>query len=170
MACNGDTFTSLFLLKRQYFFIFMIIQYHHYHHGVLPDGRSFTANAGTKVTVPSKGRSSTANSETKIEFLLGINRCGSFQLRSAPHSLYNIWRDLKRSEKISGTPMWRWGEWIWLTGPSELHWNSPQGLNISSIRVFDQIKDSEIPITLRLLSYRRRLKFLRVILKTLTVI
>ena len=36
-----------------------------------------------------------------------------------------------------------------LTGPSGLHWNSPQGLNISSIRVFDQIRDPEIPITLR---------------------
>ena len=27
--------------------------------------------------------------------------------------------------------------------------NSPQGLNISSIRVFEQIRDPEIPITLR---------------------
>ena len=29
------------------------------------------------------------------------------------------------------------------------HRNSPQGLNISSIRVFDQIRDPEIEITLR---------------------
>ena len=29
------------------------------------------------------------------------------------------------------------------------HQNSPQGLNISSIRVFDQIRDPEIPINLR---------------------
>ena len=42
----------------------------------------------------------------------------------------------------------RWGEWIWLTGPSGLHRNSPQGLNISSIRVFDQIRDPESPIPL----------------------
>ena len=41
----------------------------------------------------------------------------------------------------------RWGEWIWLTGPSGLHLNSPQGSNISSIRVFEQIRDPEIPIT-----------------------
>ena len=38
---------------------------------------------------------------------------------------------------------------IWLTEPSELHRNSPQGLNISSIRVFDQSRDPEIPINLR---------------------
>ena len=37
--------------------------------------------------------------------------------------------------------------------------NSPQGLNISSIRVFDLIRDQEIPITLRL---SRELKFLQV--------
>ena len=38
--------------------------------------------------------------------------------------------------------------WIWLTGPSGLYRNSPQGLNISSIRVFEQIRDPEIPINL----------------------
>ena len=36
-----------------------------------------------------------------------------------------------------------------VTGPSGLHRNSPQELNISSIRVFDQVRDPEIPITLR---------------------
>ena len=52
------------------------------------------------------------------------------------------------SEKNPGAPMWRWGEWIWLAVPSGLHRNSPQGLNVSSIRIFDQIRDPEIPITL----------------------
>ena len=47
--------------------------------------------------------------------------------------------------------MWRWGEWIWLTGPSGLHLNSPYGLNISSIRVFDQIRDPETQSTFTLL-------------------
>ena len=61
-------------------------------------------------------------------------RCGSFPLLSATHSVFSIWTDLKRSEKIPGAPVWRWGEWIWLTGLSGLHRNSPQGLNISSIR------------------------------------
>ena len=56
---------------------------------------------------------------------------------------------LNRSEKMPGAPAWRWGEWIWLTGPSGLHRNSPHGLNISSIRVFDEISDPEIPITHR---------------------
>ena len=50
-----------------------------------------------------------------------MNRCSSFPLLSAPHSLL-------ASEKIPGAPMWRWGEWIWLTVPSRLQ-NSPQGLN-----------------------------------------
>ena len=54
----------------------------------------------------------------------------------------HIWKDPR------GTT-WRWREWIWLTGPSELHRNSPQGLNISSIGVFGQISDPEIPINLR---------------------
>ena len=80
---------------------------------------------------------------------LGLNRCDSFPLLSAPHSLFNVWKDLKRSEKIPGAPVWRWGVWIWLTGPCGLHQNSPQELNISSIKAFDQIRDPDIPITLR---------------------
>ena len=77
-----------------------------------------------------------------------MNRCGSFPLHSVPHSLFSIWTNIKRSVKIPGALAWRWVEWIWLTGPSGLHRNSQQGLNISSIRVFDQIRDPEIPITL----------------------
>ena len=124
-----------------YYMLHYIILYHHQ--------RSFTANSGTKAAVPPKVRSSTANSATKVAVVLGMNRCSNFLLLSAPHSLFSIWTDLKRSEKIPGTPAWSWGEWIWLTGPSGLHRNSPQGLNVSSIRVFDQIRDPEIPITLR---------------------
>ena len=86
---------------------------------------------------------------TRIAVLLRMNRCGGFLLLSTPHSLFSIWTDLKRTEKIPGAPSWGWWEWIWLTGPFELHRNSPQGLNISSIRVFDQIRDPKIPITLR---------------------
>ena len=78
-----------------------------------------------------------------------MNKCGNFPLLSAPHSLFSIWTDLKRSEKIPGASARRWGEWIWLTELSGLHRNSPQGLNISSIRVFDQIREQEIPIILR---------------------
>ena len=69
---------------------------HHYHHqSVLP-----------------KGRSSTANSGTNVAFLIGMNRWGSFTLLSAPQSLFSVWTDLKRSEKITGALAWRWGEWI----------------------------------------------------------
>ena len=85
-----------------------------------------------------EGKSSTENSGTQAAVLPGMIRCGSFPLFSALHSLFRTWRDLKRSEIIPGSPTWRWGEWIWLTGPSRLHQNSPQGLNISCI-----------PITLR---------------------
>ena len=42
-------------------------------------------------------------------------------------TLFSIWTDLKRSEKISGAPTRRWEEWIWLTGPSRLYRNSPHG-------------------------------------------
>ena len=116
---------------------------------ILLKDRFFTANSGTKSAVLLKGRSSTANSENQTAVLLGMDRCGSFPLLSATHSLFSIWTDLKRSEKIPVAPTWRWGEWIWLTGPSGLHRNSPQGLNIVSIRGFDQIRDPEIPINLR---------------------
>ena len=109
--------------------------YVYHHQSVLPNGRSFTANAGSKVSVLSKGRSSPANSGSKVVDLLGINRCDSFPLFSTHHSLFSISTDLKRSEKIPGTSTWRWGEWFWLIGPIGLHRNSPQGLNISSIRV-----------------------------------
>ena len=123
-----------------YILSYITIINHLHHQNVLPKDRSFTVNSGTKAVVLPKDRSSTANSGTKVSVLLGMYRCGSFTLLSAPHSLFSIWTDLKRSEKIPG--------WIWLTGPTRLHRNSPQWLNIISIRVFDQIRDPEIPITL----------------------
>ena len=54
---------------------------------VLPNGKSFSANAGTKVAV-----------------LLEMNRCDSFPLLSAPHSLSlaseQTLKDLKRSQGL----------------------------------------------------------------------
>ena len=88
---------------------------------------------GTNAAVLLKGRSSTANSGTKCCIFLGMNRCVTFPLLTALHSLFSIWTDLKWSEKISGAPTWRCGEWIWLTGPSGFHRNSPQRLNIITI-------------------------------------
>ena len=123
------------------------LTYHHHHQSVLPKGRSFPANAGTKAEVLLKGRSSTANSETKAAVLPGMNRYGRFLLLSAPHlslaseQTLTIWKDLR------GTDV-EVRRWIWLTGPSGLHRNSPLGLNISSTRVFDQIRVPEIPISL----------------------
>ena len=76
----------------------------------------------------------TANSGTKAAFYQGW--IGAVASRCVLHpTLFSIWTVLKRSEKIPGAPTWRWGKWIWLTGPSGLHRNSPHGLNISSIRV-----------------------------------
>ena len=62
----------------------------HNHQSVLPKGRSFTANSGTKAAVLPKGKSYTANSGTNVAVLLGMNRCGDFPLLSAPHSLFSI--------------------------------------------------------------------------------
>ena len=71
------------------------ITFHHHHQSVLPKGRSFTANSGTKAAILPKGRTSMVNSGTKVAVLLGMNRCDSFPLLSAPHSLFSIWTNLK---------------------------------------------------------------------------
>ena len=68
---------------------------------------------------------------------------------TAPHSPFRIWTEPKRSEKIPGAPVRRWGEWIWLTESSGLYRNSRQVLNISFIKVFDQIRDPEIPLWIK---------------------
>ena len=120
-----------------------------YHQNCLLKDRYFTASAGLKAVALPKADLPPQTQEPRLQFYLELNRCGSFPLLYAPHSLFSIWIDFKRSEKISGSQTWKWGEWIWLTGPSGLHQNSLQGLNISSIMVFDQIRDPEIPITLR---------------------
>ena len=99
----------------------------HHHHECSAQGQVFHCKLITRVAVLPTGRSSTANTITKVAVLLGMNRCDSFPLISAPHFLFGIWTDFKSSEKIPGTPTWRWGEWIWLTGPSRLHQNSPIG-------------------------------------------
>ena len=123
--------------------------YHIHYHECSAQGQVLHCKRRNLVCSSAEGRSSTTNSGTKAAVLLGMNRCGSFPFLSAYHSLFSIWIDHKRSEKIPEAPTWWWGEWLWLTGPSGLHQNSPQGLNISSIRVFDQIRHLEIPITLR---------------------
>ena len=91
-----------------------------------------------------EGRSSTANSGTKAAVLSGMNRCGSFPLLSTPLPLASE-QTLKDPR---GTNVVVWGvdlvNWALRTS----YRNSRQGLNISSIRVFDQIRDPETPITL----------------------
>ena len=69
------------------------------------------------------------NSGTKAAVLLGMNSCGRFLLLSAPHFLFSIWTDLKRSLGYQhGGEESDLATWALRT--------SPQGLNISSIRVF----------------------------------
>ena len=63
-----------------------------------------------------------------------MNRFGSFQLLSAPHHLFSFWTDLKKSEKSPEAPTWRWGECIWLIGPSGLYRNSRLGLEYHVVR------------------------------------
>ena len=110
-----------------------------------------------------EGRFSTAISGTKAAVLPRRNRRGSFLLLSAPHSLFSIWTDLKWSGKIPGAPAWRWLDLTnWALRTSR---NSPQVQNISSIRVFDQIRDPEIPITFRPLIYSRCWNFYRLFMK-----
>ena len=59
---------------------------------ILSKGNSFTANSRTKAVVLVKGRSSTANSGAQAAVLLGMDRCSSFTLLSAPHSLSHLKR------------------------------------------------------------------------------
>ena len=118
-------------------------RHHHHHHQCSAQKHCKRRNLGCS---SAEGRSSTGNSGTKAA-VLGFNRCGSFPLLSAPYSLFSIWTDFKRSEKIPGATTKRWGECIWLTGPSGLHRNSPQGLNISSIGFLtrSEIRKSQTP-------------------------
>ena len=56
------------------------------------------------------------------QFYQELNRCFSFPLLSAPYSLFSIWTDLKRSEKIPRAP--REGESMDLTNWTL--WTSPK--------------------------------------------
>ena len=106
----------------------IIIIYHH--QSVLPKDRSFTASAGTKVAVLPKAGLPPQIQEPRLQFYQGW--IGMVASHCFPHpTLFNIWTDLKRSEKSQGHQ--RGGE----ESGFRLHRNSPPGLNISSIRVFD---------------------------------
>ena len=76
--------------------------YNYLHQSVLPKGRPFTANSGTKAALLLKGRSSTANSRTQAAVLLGWR--GAVASSCFPHptsSLASIktLKDLKRSQR-----------------------------------------------------------------------
>ena len=71
---------------------------------VLPKGRFFTANLGTKAPVLPKGRSFSANSGTKFEVLGTVaSRCFPHPALSSPCE--QTLKDLKRSQepqRVSG--------------------------------------------------------------------
>ena len=126
---------------------FLLILYHHHHQSVLLKSRSFTASAGTKAAVLSKTGLPPQTQEPRLQFYQ--EWIGAVHSHCFLHPTLTLASEQTlKPEKTSGAPMW--GEWIWLTGSSGLHQNSPQGFNISSIRVFDQIRDSEIPVILYL--------------------
>ena len=89
--------------------------------------RVFWPRAGPSLQTQTPRLQFYPNSRTKLALLLGMNRCGSFPLFSAPHILFRMW-----------------GECIWQTRPSGLRRNSPHGLNISSIKVLHQFRYPEI--------------------------
>ena len=90
--------------NRYIFFHYDKKSYLHIHYqSLLSSGRSFAANSRTKAAVLPKGRSSTANSGTKTAVSLGMNRCGSFPLLSAPLSSLASERSLKDLKRSQGS-------------------------------------------------------------------
>ena len=125
---------------------------------VLSKSKSFTANTGTKAAVLPKVSTSTANSGSKVADLLGMNRSDSFPFLSAPHSLFSTYTDLKRSQAIVDVRRVYLANWALRTSPK-----ITTGLKYQFHQRFDQIRDQEIPITLRSPIHNRGLKFLQVI-------
>ena len=117
----------------------------HHHQCVRPRAGLLLQTQERRLQFCSKASLPLQTREPRFSFL-GMNRCGSFPLLSSPHAHFNISTDFK-DLKISQGPQHGGEEWVWLTGPSRLYRKSPQGLHISSIRVLDQIRDPEIPIT-----------------------
>ena len=108
---------------------------------------SFTASAGTQAEVLPKAGLPPQTQEPRMQIYQGLNRCGSF--RCFPHPILSlvyeqILKDLKRFQENQ-----RGGEESGLgyLGASELHRNSPERLNISSIRVLtrSEIRKSQSP-------------------------
>ena len=79
----------------------------HHHHSVLSKDRYFTAGTGTQAPVLPKASLLPQTQEPRLQFYQRLNRCGSFPLLSVSHSLFSIWTDYNRPEKIQGAPTWR---------------------------------------------------------------
>ena len=114
---------------------------------VLPKGRYFTAISGTKAEVLPKGKSSTANSGAKVAVLLGMNRCCRFPLLSSPTFSLASEQTLKdpRSPSVEVRRVDS-ANWTLKTSPK-----FATGVRYQFHQGFEQIRNPEIPITLRLL-------------------
>ena len=110
---------------------------------VLPKGQVLNCKRRNLSCSSAEGRSSTANSRTKVQFYQGLNRCGSFPCFAHPTLSLASEQTLKDLKSSQGHRRVDLANWALSTSP-----NSPQGLNINFIRVFDHIRDPEIPITL----------------------
>ena len=86
-VCNTYSETTLYI----YIYIIIIMS-------VQPKGRSFTASGETYAAVLPKAGLPPLTQEPRLQLYQGFNMCGSFSLLSAPHSLFSIWIDLKRSQ------------------------------------------------------------------------
>ena len=65
---------------------------------VLPKGRCINARTGTYAAVLPKADLPPHARELRLLVYQGVDRCGSFPLLSAPHSLFSIWTDLQISQ------------------------------------------------------------------------
>ena len=125
-----------------------IFMNHHHHHECSAQGQVHYCKRRNLGCSSTEGRCCTANSANKTavtRYWIGAVASRCFQNPTLSLGSEKTLKGLKRSQGHQREHE----EWIWLPGPSGLHRKSPQGLNISSIRVFDQIRDPETPITLR---------------------
>ena len=98
------SFRPLLLLSPPKMSISHCLRVHHHNQSVLPKGRSCTAGEITQAAALPKAGLPPQTQEPRLLFYPGLSRCGSFALLSAVHSLFSIWTDLQRSEKIPGSP------------------------------------------------------------------
>ena len=84
--------------------IYIYVHYHHHHHQCSAQGQVLHCKLGHQGCNSTQTQVFHCKLRNLACSLLGMNRCGTFPLLSAPHSLCSIWTNIKRSEKIPGAP------------------------------------------------------------------